>query len=269
VRRLTGVVILLVFLSLGCTENAYDGGEIGHTDNTLPDAIPVFDGGKEYILTDPTLEYKHGVLGDAIEARSLTIKQGNETRKIDFSPQVFEGLFPLIADFDGDNEKEIIATLSGNGRGAQVVVYDDLGNKIASSEALSSGWRHVLTIAPFGPDGELELVDIKRPHVDKEVEFFQLDDDRLVKVAGLKGYTTHKIGSRNLGLFAVIKDKERYLLIVPTSDFTSIAAIGRTMTGAEEVWRKDLNIGIEKISVEEDKIIINSEYEIDIEVIEN
>jgi hypothetical protein len=233
--------------------------EIEAMINPLPDAVPIIDDGKKYVLTDPTTEYRHGVLGDVIEAKTLTIIEGNEISTIDFSPQVFEGLFPLLADLNGDNEKEIIATLSGNGAGAQIAVYDQAGNKIASSAALSSGWRHVLAVAPFGPNGELELADISKPHVLKEVEFFHFSRDKLIKVAGIDGYSTHTIGSRNLELFSVIEDGERYLLIVPTADFKSIAAIGRTSSGAEEVWRKQINETIFSVSVEDNKVIVNGE----------
>jgi hypothetical protein len=223
----------------------------------LPDGIPVFDNGKEYILTDPTKEYRHGVLGDAIEAKSLTIIEGDDVRKIDFSPQVFEGLYPLLVDFDGDNEKELIATLSGNGAGAQLVVYDTEGNVISSSDPLSSGWRHALAVAPFGPNGELELADVSRPHVEMEVEFFQLNYDKLVKVAGIRSYSTHIIGSRNLELFAVLEENGRYLLIVPTPDFRSIAAIGRAESGAEEFWRREINEKIHSISAEDNIVLVN------------
>jgi len=226
----------------------------------LPDAISVFDNGKEYVLTDPTLEYTHGVLGDTIEAKSLTIIEGNNISKIEFSPQIFEGLYPLLGDLNGDGEKEIIATLSGNGAGAQLVVYDQMGDKIASSDTLSSGWRHALTVAPFGPDGGWELVDISKPHVSKEVEYFQLKDDKLVKVASIQRYSTHTIGSRNLELFGVIVEQGRYLLIVPTPDFKSIAAIGRTSDGAEEVWKKEIGERIYNISVEDNEIIVNGKY---------
>jgi hypothetical protein len=258
IMKASAFLIILLLLG-GCLTNR--GGEetIGSKKdlNQLPDAVPIFDDGKKYILTDPTTEYRHGVLGDAIEAGTLTIIEGDEFRKIDFSPQVFEGLFPLLADFDGDGEKEIIATLSGNGAGAQLVVYDQLGDRIASSESLPSGWRHALAVEPFGPEGELELADLSRPHVSREVEFFQLKRDKLVKVAGIKRYSTHSIGSRNLELFDVIEEDGRLLLIVPTHDFRSIAAIGRTPGGVEEVWRIEINETIQSISVMDGMILVN------------
>ncbi len=256
-------LLLGVLFTLGCLSNTsttdIEDRYIRLGINPLPDATAVFDDGVEYILTDPTDEYKHGVLGDAIEARSLTIIEEEGVRKIDFTPQVFEGLFPLVDDLDGDGESEIIATLSGNGSGAQLVVFDKTGKRIAASDQLSSGWRHALAVAPFGPKGELELADVAMPHVRREVEFFQLRNSELIKVASIKGYSTHRSGSRNLGLFGVFEEDGRVLLLVPTADFNSIAAIGRTDWGAEEVWRKQMGEPLQDISVEAGKIFVNGE----------
>jgi hypothetical protein len=223
----------------------------------LPDAVPIYVDGKTYILSDPTTEFKHGVLGDAIEAKTLTIINGENINVIKFSPQVFEGLYPLLADIDGEGGKEIIATLSGNGAGAQIVIYNQAGETLASTESLSSGWRHVLGVAPFGPSGELELVDISKPHVLREVEFFQFRVGTLVKVASIQGFSTHKIGSRNMDIFEVVQIDGRHLLIVPTADFQSVAAIGRTLYGVEEVWRIDIGEEVVSISFDEGRLRVN------------
>ena len=262
-------ILLGLLFTLGCLSNAIttdDNETMGLNDrynrlgiNPLPDAIPVFDDGAEYVLTDPTDVYKHGVLGDTIEASSLTIIDEEGIRKIDFTPQVFEGLFPLVTDFNGDGRKEIIATLSGNGSGAQLAVFNHTGGRIASSDVLPSGWRHALSVAEFGPNGELELIDIAMPHVRREVEFFQLKNGELVKVASIKGYSTHRSGSRNLGLFGVIEEDGRFLLIVPTADFNSIAAISRTDGGAVEVWRKQIDEPMQDISVVDGELFVNGE----------
>ncbi len=226
----------------------------------LPDAVAVFEGNKKFLLTDPTDKYKHAVLGDSIEAESLAIIEGENVRKIDFSPQVFEGLFPTLGDLNGDGVQEIIATLSGNGAGAQVAVYAQDGTKLAESDTLSSGWMHVLAVAPFGPNAEPELALVKRPHIDQEVEFYQMRDEKITKVAGLSGYTTHVIGSRNLNLFAVLEDhsESRFVLILPTPDFQSVVAIARTEGGAEELWRKETGERIESIKVLNGEIYVNS-----------
>jgi hypothetical protein len=192
------IILLTAMSSLILLSNNEEQNEVISDINTIPDAVPIYSEGKVYVLTDPTREYKHGVLGDTIEAKSLTIIHDGNVKKIDFSPRVFEGLFPILGDLNSDGEKEIITTLSGNGAGSQIVVYNQNGDHIASSDTLPSGWRHVLTVGPFGPNGEVELVDVLKPHVVKEVEYFRLEGSNLVKVAGIREYSTHSIGSRNL-----------------------------------------------------------------------
>jgi hypothetical protein len=247
-------IISYIFLSDKIEEN----NEIPDI-NAIPDAVPIYSEGNTYILTDPTSEYKHGVLGDQIEAKSLSIIQNGNLKKIDFSPRVFEGLFPTLGDLNGDGEKEIIATLSGDGAGSQIVVYNQNGGYVASSDTVSSGWRHVLAVGPFGPNGEIELVDVLKPHVIKEVEFFRLNGSSLVKVAGIRGYSTHTIGSRNLGLFGVIGGGD-VLLVVPTSDFKSVAALRRTDSGVEEVWKIAIDEEVESIRVEGNRVLVNDVF---------
>lgn len=263
-RKFLPILLLsLVFMFLlsqrymNTKEGFLDGNYTDLGINPLADAVPIKIDGKTFILTDPTTEYKHGVLGDTIEAKTLSIIEGINIDVINFSPQVFEGLYPLVADVNGDGEKEIITTLSGNGAGAQIVVYSQTGVRLVSTLALPSGWRHVLTVAPFGPNREIELVDISKPHVLREVEFFQYRESTLVKVASIQGYSTHKIGSRNLKIFEVAEIDGRYLLLVPTADFRSVAAIGRTPSGVEEVWRIWIGEEVESIFFGEGKLEVN------------
>ena len=112
-------------------------------------------------------------------------------------------------------------------------------------------------VAPFAPSGELELVAISKPHVLGEVEFFQFRVGKLVKVASIQGFSTHKIGSRNLDIFDFIQIDGRPLLIVPTADFQFVAAIGRTINGAEEVWRIEIGEEVVSISFDEGRLRVN------------
>ena len=61
-------------------------------------------------------------------------------------------------------------------------------------------WRHQIAVAPFGPNGERELVDVLTPHIGGVVEFYRMVGDRIEIVATVPGFTSHVIGSRNLDL---------------------------------------------------------------------
>jgi hypothetical protein len=214
--------------------------------NALPDARILNNSAKQLImLTGPTENYSHGVLGDSYEATQITIIDLSPTPRISRiiqipKGQVIEGIAPIWADWDLDGEHEIIVTLSDAANGAQLAVFNETGEIIASSTAIGQGfrWRHQLAVAPFGPNGELELVDVLTPHIGGIVEFFQWHGDQLEKVAQVSGYTSHVIGTRNLDM-AVAGDFDangQVELLIPNQGLTELGAIRRTIQGAEIPW---------------------------------
>lgn len=215
--------------------------------NALPDTRILADEfDRVLVLTDPTDRYGHGILGDRIEAAGITLIETQPALKVVHkiaipAPEVIEGLSPIWVDLDGNKSREIIVTISDSRQGARLVVFDELGNRIADGPAIGMGnrWRHQLAVAPFGPGGELEIADVLTPHIGGVVEFFQLNGDELLRTAAIRGYSTHVIGSRNLDMaFAGDFDGDgRYELLVPTQDFRSLTAIRRTDDGVEEAWQ--------------------------------
>jgi hypothetical protein len=147
---------------------------------------------------------------------------------------------PLWTDLTGDGQREIVVTLSDRESGAQLVVFDEQGAQIAASPAIGRGyrWRHQLAVAPLGPNGELELVDVITPHIGGLVTFYQLVGDKLQPVAQLRGYTSHTLGSRNLDMAAVgdFDGDGRLEVLLHSQDRTELGGIRHTATGAEIVW---------------------------------
>ena len=174
--------------------------------NALPDARLVVDEqDRILVLGDATERYPHAALGDGLEAGSIKLIRTNPVpqviRSIDLEPPaVVEGVAPIWADLNGDGTREIIVTVSDADQGARLVVYAESGEQIAASTAIGQGnrWRHQIAAGPFGPNGEMELVDVLTPHLGRVVEFFRLDSDELKVVAQLEGYTSHVLGSYNL-----------------------------------------------------------------------
>lgn len=219
--------------------------------NASPDARLLVDERKRILLlTDPTTRYEHGVLGDKVEAGSVTLvetePEPRALRQVVLpSEMVVEGIAPLWADLSGDGRREIILTLSDNEQGAQVVVFDEAGVPLAGGlpAGLGQRWRHVVAVGPLGPDGELELVDVLTPHIGGVVEFYQFGDHRLDGLAELAEYGSHALGSRNLDS-AVVGDfdgDDRQELLVPDQSRRTLAAIRHSAEGAEEIW--DLPVG--------------------------
>ncbi len=229
---------------------SWGGQRSGLLLRALPDARLLTDeAGRVLLLSDPTERYAHGVLGDATEAASMTlIDAGGRARvlkRIEFpQPWVFEGLAPIWTDWNRDGQREIVATLSSQGEGARIVLYDEQGSVLAEGPAIGVGrrWRHAIAVAPFGPKGEMELAEVLTPHLGGVVQFFRWQGKRLVRVASISGFTSHVQGSRNLDLAAAgdFDGDGRVELLLPTQDLTGLAAIRRTARGAERAWKVKL-----------------------------
>ena len=214
--------------------------------DALPDARVVTDGERLYVHGRATDAYAHGVLGDAVEAGGIAVVDPASpavTAWLDPpAGAVFEGIAPLVADWAGGTA--VVATASDGDAGARVVVYDPDGSIRATGPAVGRGfrWRHQIAVAPFAPDGSLEVAAVRTPHLGGTVEFARLDGEALRTVARTDGYASHRIGSRNLDM-AVAGDFEgdgRVELLVPTDPMDALAGLRRTDGGVEEAWRVPL-----------------------------
>lgn len=214
--------------------------------NALPDArILVDEQQRLLLLTDPSDRYAHAVLGDNLEATSITLLRTQPETVVNRvirvpEPFVIEGIAPIWADLNGDGQREIIVTQSSSDSGAQIVVYHEDGQLLAAGPAVGQGfrWRHPIAVAPFGPNGELELAAVLTPHIGGVVEFYQWQGDRLQVAADLAGYTSHVIGTRNLDMAAAadFDGDGQVELLLPTPDRLTLGAVQHTPDGAKTVW---------------------------------
>jgi hypothetical protein len=214
--------------------------------DALPDARLLTDeDDRLLLLTDASESYPHGVLGDRIEARTITMLRTKPMVEVIWSARlpnndVVEGIAPIWSDLDGDGVREILVTVSNSRSGARLIVFNDSGEPAAYGPAVGQGsrWRHQLAVAPFGPSGEVEITDVLTPHIGGIVEFYRLENDGLRVVAKVPGFRSHKIGSRNLDM-AVAGDFDgdgRVELLVPNQTLDEIGGIRRTSDGAEVAW---------------------------------
>ncbi|MEL7155454.1 MAG: hypothetical protein AAFN30_02525 [Actinomycetota bacterium] len=204
-------------------------------DDPLPDGVVVAAGEITAALVGPTDRYRHGVLGDRIEAGGVQVVDTTTGRSVTFGPEppsVIEGIAPLLADLTGDGTFEVLVTHSNAEVGAWLAVWSPSGRLVAESAAIGQGnrWRNQLAVAPVGPGGEMEVIDVRTPHLGGTVEYFRLAGDRLERMATQTGFTSHAIGSRNLDL-ALVVDADgdgRLDVVTPADDRGSLGILTRS-----------------------------------------
>ncbi|MGB3633818.1 MAG: hypothetical protein WA982_07245, partial [Rubrobacteraceae bacterium] len=120
----------------------------------LPDARFVRGaGGTLAFLSDPTERYDHGVLGDAIEADSLTLLRPGEEENLEAgtifpeSGGVFEQISPLWFGVPGADGDLLAVTESTPELATRVSVYGLDGSLVAAGPYIGepSKWRHLIS----------------------------------------------------------------------------------------------------------------------------
>ncbi len=219
----------------------------------VPDALTVIGNGDTlYSFSGPTERYPHGALGDRIEWGELVaFSKGDVRNKQRFklaSVDVFEGLFPLLADLDGDGRDEVITTVSSSSNGSRLVVFAHSENGlhvIAESDTIGTGfrWLHQIAVGPLGPNGETEIAVVKTPHIGGVAEFYRLAGCKLEIVASKAGgYMSHVNGERNLdkAMTGDFDGDGHVEILVPSRDQKTLVALRRVGNTVEEVWELPL-----------------------------
>jgi hypothetical protein len=185
--------------------------------DALPDGRPALraENGRGRIaeawLIAPTGRYDHGVLGDPVEAGGLLVRlrDGGERRLMLPQNQVFEDLRPRLADLDRDGTEEILLVRSSLDAGAVLTAYGLVDDEI---KIIAEGpkrlpkhrWLNPVGAADFDGDGVIEVAYVETPHLGGILRIVSLQDGRLVEEASRAGVSNHVIGSRELGLSAVL-----------------------------------------------------------------
>ena len=226
------------------------GAHVSLPVDALPDARIVSDGqNRVAILSGPTDSYQHGVLGDRIEAMSITLASTYPTPQIlnvikTPAPWVIEGIAPIWADLNADGKRELIVTLSSQTNGGKIAVFSEAGNLIAEGPGIGRGfrWRNQMAIAPYGPKGEMELSAVLTPHIGGSIEFYRWIENRLEIVASVPGFTSHVIRSRNLDLNVSgdFLGTGQVALLIPNNQRNSLNAIHRDREGAKIAFTLDI-----------------------------
>lgn len=162
-------------------------------------------------LAGPTRRYGHNILGNAPEASELHIitPGGGRHRFALDAESVFEDLRPRVVDIDGDGQEEILLVRSRLAAGSSVLLLGVVRGELrVVAESAPIGRRHrwlnPVGVADFDNDGRREIAVVTTPHIGGTLLLLQRQGERLVPKYTVPGFSNHAIGSRELGMSAVL-----------------------------------------------------------------
>lgn len=225
----------------------------------LPDAritVGSLDGSagiQAMVLSDRTERYRHGILGDKIEASALTVVTvaanalAIRFRYVPRAPAVIEDLIPIVAPVGEGRRPALVVVKSAPRQGSSVLV---LGWRETGLEPLAEGpafglsnrWVHVIGAADVTGDGIPELLAVNTPHFSGVLVAYERHAASLIPLAKALGYSSHALGSRNQDQ-AVIADMSgngRLEVILPRQSRDVLAALELSNGRWEERWALQL-----------------------------
>ncbi|UUX50339.1 VCBS repeat-containing protein [Nisaea acidiphila] len=205
---------------------------------------------------EETEQYRHGALGDPIEALALAVLEvGGMTAIYRMAgDEVFEDLEPRIVDLDGEENgrPEIVTITASANEGAAIAVFgigrDSTGAptlvRLATSSRIGSAyrWLNIAGIADFDGDGFIEIAYVDRPHIRGELVFLEWRGVRLREQEREGGFANHHGGStvQGLSLVADIDGDGHPDLLVPDRGYRHLLAVGLEGDGLREIARVKL-----------------------------
>ena len=186
------------------------------------------------LFVGSTERYRHGILGDAIEAGALAVER-RDGGKVLFAldeESVFEDLTPRLHDIDGDGRDEVVVIRSYLDWGAALSVFglrDDELIQIAEADPIGRPhrWLNPIGAADFNGDGQVELAAVITPHIGGWIVLYRHDSQTLREIGRWPGYSNHAIGSTVLGMSTVVDANGDGLLdiVLPTQDRSVLKAV--------------------------------------------
>ena len=112
-------------------------------------------------------------------------------------------------DMTGAGDDQVLLVRSYLNRGAALALVAVEGESLSIvAESPSIGrafrWLNPVGVADFDGDGDREAAAVITPHIGGLLTLFRRDGHRLAPVAQARGFSNHAIGSRELGLSAIL-----------------------------------------------------------------
>ncbi len=172
----------------------------------------------------PTEKYRHGIMGDRIEAEQLVVVVDGVFYDLILDDNyVYEDIRPRLYDVDGDGALEVITIRSDVSLGAGIAIYKVTGDELveyAHVEVIGhiNNWLNIVTIDDLNDDGVVEIVWIQTPHIGGILKVAKMKAGTLEVIDVLAGYSNHGIGERNLCLSILTQQNGEKVFYVPSQD---------------------------------------------------
>ena len=217
-----------------------------------PDAVAAWYG-------SPTERYRHGILGDAIEAGSLhiAVRNGGTYELVLPDNQVFEDRTPRIVDLDRDGRFEVITIRSYLSEGGSVAVYGLRNGKLLELAATkpigrSNRWLNIAGIADYAGRGNFQIAYVETPHIGGTLYFVEWRGKNLVPLGSTRRFSNHRIGAREQGLSGNLDYNAdgRTDIAVPSDDRRTLRVVGFENGSVTELLRVTFPEEIKRITDE-------------------
>lgn len=196
----------------------------------LPDGDPIPVGDALAVLTQPTQRYRHGVLGDEIEAGAVTLLSQRDLSPVAryrlTAPAVIEQR--RVAAFPAGGRDGLLITRSTPSQGAEVMALalaDGALKRVAAGPPIGSGDRWLNLFATAGR----RAYAVRTPHLGGPLERYALTDGALQVTRYALDVTNHVLGSRNLDLAALLPPPpgagDVDVLALPTRDLGAVQVV--------------------------------------------
>lgn len=180
------------------------------------------------LLTDPTMRYRHGVLGDEVEAATVTLIDPGTLADLGSyrleAPYVIEQRRVLPFAFGALHGVYLTRSSPETGAGVVALALGELGlEPLAHGEEIGSGHRWLNLFAARDD----RAYSVRTPHIGGPLERYRLAEGTLTVERYDLGVTNHAIGSRNLDLGILLPDVTpgTDLLVLPRRDLRALRLI--------------------------------------------
>ena len=209
------------------------------------------------VLTDPTERHGHGVLGDRVEAASVSVigitpfGLSLRSRHV-LATAVFEDLVPVLAPISEGGRPVVLVARSAPETAAVVAGLEWREGSlvpVAETPAVKGGleWVHVIGAANLGGDATPEVVAVRMPQPGGVLTAYRRTGAVFTTVAQVPGFASHAAGSRNQdqALLADLDGNGRPEVILPRQSRVALAALELESGRWVERWSVTLRGPIE------------------------